>query len=249
MIQAHLICCEPVDIPDLGLKLKRGEEVWLDDLVARNSSDLRRAQSTGKVRVSRSNRRYAKPPRVLPASHTQPKPKPRVYAKPEPEIIERTVIEERIVEKVVTADVDTDEIATKIRAQMLGDLREVVAQEVSKMMTPQAPQEAPEAAPSQAPAMDAEQMATVMEAAMKRVLASQGGGVVVTSGSSSARKTPGPEEPLYMPSNLVNKDAKAAISVKTETSKTGDELDDATAALRALKKKKKQLGTDGKEEP
>ena len=146
-------------------------------------------------------------------------------------------------------EVDTDEIAAKLRAQMLGDLREVVAQEVGKIVAAQTAQEAPKETPAQPAPMDAEQMATVMEAAMKRVLGTQGGGVVVPSGSSAARSAPGPEEPLYMPSNLVDKDAKVAISVKTETSETGDELDDATAALRAMKKKKKQLGTGGKEEP
>ena len=251
MIEAKIICCEPVAISDLGLHLHRGQTIWINDLVARNSRDLRRAQAMGKVRVKRKDRgkKATKVSRPPPPFVLRSRPKPRVYEKPES--IEKIVeVEKRVVEHtVIEHKVDSDEVARKVKAELLGDIKNTIAEEVGKVLAAsQASQETSEASPAPAPAMGADEMASVLETVLKRVLPSQGGGAVLPSGSSGARNTPSADEPLYMPTNIVDKDAKAAITVESQTSKDGDDVDEAAQALRALRKKSRLKGTDGREE-
>lgn len=239
MIEAQIICSAPVEIPDLGLDLSRGEKVWVNDRLARNSQDLRRAIETGKVRVYRKNRRAKKvlakaPARPPPPFVQRSRPKPRVYEQPEPieTIIEKTTIIEQTI--------DPEEVARQVKTELLGDLRNTVAEEIGKAMA--AAQEAQMAQAAQASppppqavvAQDPEQMAALIETVIKRVQQTQEGG-----NQAEAQKPQVPADPLYMPTNIVDKDAKAAISVSSKTSDDDGGVDDAAAALRALKKKRK----------
>ena len=49
----------------------------------------------------------------------------------------------------------------------------------------------------------------------------------------------GPEEPLYIPSNIVNKEIEGTLTVKNESS-SSENLDDAASALKKLRKSKKE---------
>lgn len=82
----------------------------------------------------------------------------------------------------------------------------------------------------QAPAFDPAQLSGLLEEAMRRVL---------PAGTSQGSRAPAPADdaPLYLPTNLVDPNAKAKIDIAT-TSSEDDGLDEAAAALRALKQKK-----------
>jgi hypothetical protein len=139
---------------------------------------------------------------------------------------------ETVVEKTVVQEVDTE----KLKAELLGDLipglRSVIAEEVGKMAAQSAPQ-APQAAPAPQAALDAAQLESVLEGVLQRVMPA--GGAVAPGSSGRARKPSGPEEPVFIPGQIVSKDTKAKIDVKKKTSEGGGDLDDAQAALRALR--------------
>lgn len=234
MIEAQIICSHPCDIPDLGIVgLRRGEERWVSVAAAQKSQDLAKEQRKGNVRVYRRARRMETAPR-RPAPPFVAASRPQVREHKEPEVIEKHVEVE--VERVVEAQVDTDELARKMKAELLGDLTSVIAQEVGKALAAHEPQEAPhapsEAAPAQ-PGLDAAQLENVLEGVLRRVGVSGGGGA---PGGSAPR---GPEDPLFLPTDIVDKDAKGKITVKSKKSESTDDLDDAQAALREMKRAKR----------
>jgi len=132
-------------------------------------------------------------------------------------------------------------LAAEIKAELLGDLKGTIAEEIAKALANQPKPEAPEAP---APQLGAAELAAVMEGVLKKHMPAQtGGGVVVTSGRPRSEKTED-EAPLYMPTGIVDKDAKAAISVQSKTTKEGgDELDENARLLREMRRKRKNGDT------
>jgi hypothetical protein len=233
MIEAKIICSHPCDIPDLGiLGLKRSEERWVSVAAADASRDLAKEQRKGNVRVYRKMRKRNMAPK-RPAPPFVAASRPPVRERVDPEVVEKHIEVERIVE--VESSVDVDELARKMKSELLGDLipdiKEAIAQEVGKALAQQ-PQRAPEPAAPAAPAMDASQLESVLEGVLRRVGISGGGG----GGSQGGSKTSGPEEPLFIPSAIVDKGAKGKITVKSKKSEETDDLDDAQAALREMKR-------------
>lgn len=230
MIEAHIICCAPCDIPDLGIYgLQRGEERWVSLLSAESSQDLRKEQGKGNIRVARKARRVTKQlPRVTPpfVVASRPSSQPLQIAAPS---AEPTVVE---VPVEVPAQVDQDEIANKVRKELVGDLvpslRQLIAEEVGKAISSQAPQESSEKEAPEAPAMGAAEIASVMESVLRKM---------GTGGASTP--SAGPEDPLFIPNDLVNKDAKGKISIETAQSSEASDLDDAQELLRQMKKARK----------
>ena len=226
MIEAQIICSNPCDLPDLGIYgLKRGEERWVTVNAATSSSDLRREQRKGNVRVYRKVRHTTNPPK-RPAPPFVAGSRPMAPRKPPPEPVR---------EVPPAVPVDAEEIAAKIRSELLGELipgiREAISQEVGKAVA-QSQAQAPAAAPQAG--VDPEQL----EAMLKRVVATAAGsgGSAAGSRSSSASENSGPEEPLFIPSKIVDKDTKGKIKVKSAKSEGGDDLDEAKRALAALKR-------------
>lgn len=227
MIEAHIICCAPCDIPDLGIYgLQRGEERWVSLLSAESSQDLRKEQGKGNIRVARKSRRVAKQlPRVTPpfVVASRPSSQPLQIAAPS---AEPTVVE---VPVEVPAQVDQDEIANKVRKELVGDLvpslRQLIAEEVGKAISSQVSQEPSE---KEAPAVGAAEIASVMESVLRKM----------GTGGASAPSA-GPEDPLFIPNDLVNKDAKGKISIETAQSSGASDLDDAQELLRQMKKARK----------
>jgi len=222
MIEAKITVNSPCDIPDLGLfGLKRGQTCWVDDLKAKNSRDLERQRNMGAVRVARQTRRKMAAPRNPPPPFVA-QSRPQVKPAPEP-VVEKHV--ETVIEKTVVEQVDTE----KLRAEILGDLlpgiRAVIAEEVGKAQAP-APQGG----------IDASQLEDVLESVLRRV-APAGGVAAAPSGGS--RRSSGPEEPVFIPDQILSKDAQAKIDVKQKATEGGSDLDEAEAALRALKRKKR----------
>lgn len=236
MIEAQIICCHPCDIPDLGIVgLMRGEQRWVSDAAARGSSDLRKEQAKGNVRVSRKPRRpNANPRRPAPPFVAQSRPQNNERPANQP-VVEK--ITETIVEKTVVQEVDTEKLRQELLGDLVGGLREVIAEEVGKAVSQAAPQ-APQQAPAPAAVLDAAQLESVLENVLGRMgPVATGGGAGTTSGR--ARKPSGPEEPLFIPKQIVPKDTKGKIDVKQKATEGGGDLDDAQAALRALKRNKR----------
>ena len=229
MIEANIRCSHPCDIPDLGIfELKRGEERWVSIALAERSMDLAKEQAKGHVHVSRKVRRMEPAPR-RPAPPFVARSRPMVRQRVEPEVIEKHIEVERIVE--VESKIDTDELARKMKAELMGDLipgiRDVIAQEVGKILASQEPQVPPEPVAPPQPGLDATQLESVLEGVLRRVGVSGGGP------ASTAR---GPDDPLFIPKDIVDKNAKGKITVKSKESENTDDLDDAGAALREMKR-------------
>jgi hypothetical protein len=216
-------------VPDLKLNLSRGEEIWIDEALARNSKDLKNALAVGKVKVFYRVRDRNKTRRMAPPNYQRNKPSPRVVTE------EKTVVETQM-EKP-----DTAALAAKIKQELLGDLKDTIAAEIAKALAAQPKPETPEAP---APSLGAEEMAKVMEGVLKKHLPTQTGGVVIPSGRARPQKAAAEDEtPLYLPEGIVDKDAKTAISVQSKTTKEGgEELDENARLLREMRRKRK---TDG----
>jgi hypothetical protein len=140
---------------------------------------------------------------------------------------------ETVVERTVVQEVDTE----KLKAELLGDLipglRSVIAEEVGKAAAQNAPQ-APQAAPAPTQGLDAAQLEGVLESVLQRVMPA--GGVAAPG---APRRSSGPAEPVFIPDKIVSKDTKSKIDVKQKTSEGAGDLDDADAALRALRSKRR----------
>lgn len=238
MIEAHIICSSPCDIPDLGIfKLQRGEERWVSLMAAEKSRDLEKEQRKGNVRWFRKSRRMERQTPRNPRTDAAPRPPPPPFvarsrpsgerpgtASPETRVVEVEKVVERVVE--VEKPVDQEalanmkaEILGDMRAEILGDMRSMIAEEVGK------------AAQS---GIDASQLESTLESVMRRVMPAGGAG---TPARGSSSETPeGPEDPLFFPTDIVDKEAKSRIAVKSEKSEETGDLDDAQALLREMKK-------------
>lgn len=231
MIEAQIICCNPCDLRDLGIVgLRRGEERWITVHAANSSQDLIREQRKGNVRVYRKVRRerapkLPQPPFVASSRGSRrapgPGPAPEHDQAPAPS----------------APQVDTSEIADKVRedllSQLLPGLREAISQEVSRAVSESQPAPPPQADPAPQPTQgfDAAQLEEVLERVVSRVAPAGGS----TGGSQTSRKDSGPEV-RFIPKTIVDKNTKGKITVNSSKSEGADDLDSAQDALRALKR-------------
>lgn len=242
MIEAQILCCHPCDIPDLGMSgLKRGEERWVSDTAARNSKDLQKEQAKGNVRVSRKPRRMIRNPRQPPPPFVA-QSRPQSHEPRAPRVEKETVLKETIVKETVVQEIDTEKLKADLLKDLLPGLRSAIADEIGKIAAQSAPEPAQEA-PAPAAGIGAAELERVLESVLQRVAP----GGVAPAGSSGARRPSGPEEPVFIPGNLVSKDTKAKIDVKQKSTEGGGGLDDAQAALRALKRQKRGNNNGNKE--
>lgn len=231
MIEAQIICSSPCDIPDLGIYgLQRGEERWVSDLAAQKSRDLVKERGKGNVRVFRRSRRADTVPRRPPppfVARSRPSGErsaaPPLPAPPEPEpVIERVVVEH------VPSPVDAEDLARRVKSEILGELlpsiRAVVHEEMQTT--------------SQGASLDAGQLENVLESVLRRVMPTG----MVPAHVPKAARAPETDEPLFLPSSIVDKDAKGRISVKTETGGESGTLDDAQDMLREMKRRREGEG-------
>lgn len=223
MIEARILCNESCEIKDLELDLVRGQELWIGEQLARRSKDLRYAREAGKVSVAYRVNDPNKPRRHTPPNYQRTRPNQRLKAETPKQVVSPPIPPK--VERVVPKAPDSTTLIAEIKAELLGDLRGTIAQEIAKALA-----ERPQA---QNNAMTAEQMAAVMEGVLRRH-----GGVASSPAPSqrASQSSRDPEMPLYMPTGIVDKDAKTAISVQEES--TGGDLDESTRLLREMKKRK-----------
>ena len=242
MIEAHIICSHPCDIPDLGIiGLKRGEERWISIAASQSSQDLLKEQAKGNVRVYRRVRRNS--PTKAPR-----RPAPPFVAKSRPQSIERPQTEEKE-PQVVEAHIDTDALAKKMKAELLGDLlpniQDMLAQEVSKVLAAQEKTVPASPGPSSNAGLETEQLEAVLEGVLRRV--GMGSRSVSPTGSPVESSSADLEDPIFVPSNIVDKNTKGRITISSKESAGADDLDDAQAILRKMKKAKQNKQKDNTE--
>jgi len=214
MVEAQVICCEAVDIRDLNLNLKRGDEIWIDAPQAKASKDLLSAKQSGKVRVDyrerdrKQVRRHAPPNFSRMKAQTHSSQPDSAQEAPNP----------------TTAAVMA-EVKAEILGDLLGDLQKVIAEEIRKALS------GVPAAPA-APAMTPEQMAAVMEGVLSRQ-APRGAPVSPARSSESL----GGDMPMYIPSGIVDKDSTSKIDIQEKNDSAGG-LDDNAKLLREMRKNK-----------
>ena len=80
------------------------------------------------------------------------------------------------------------------------------------------------------------------EMVQRAVLNALGNLPLQNTGVNSPQTITGPEEPVYIPSNIVDKNAKGNVNIKSETS-TSEGLDNAAEALKELRKSKPKSKT------
>lgn len=229
MIEARIICSSPCEIHDLGLTLQRGEETWVAYQVALRSADLRAEIGKGNVRMSRMTRKPGQPlPRHVPpfvALHRAPGPGVQPHAV--------RSVEPPKVDPPARPELDLEDLAQRLRAELLGDMRTTVAEEVSRAISSM-----PTAA-----GLDPSQIGAVLEGVLRRVLPA-GGAIAAAPSAARASATTSADEPLYMPTNIVDKDAKGKVVLQSQSSEETGDLDDAAAALRELKRRRGRTNGD-----
>jgi hypothetical protein len=136
--------------------------------------------------------------------------------------------------EVIKQEIDTEKLRAELLADLLPGLRSAVAEEVGKIVASQEPAQPVQEAAAPAPGIDASQLESVLETVLARVMPAGG----MAPGTPAARRS-GPADPLFIPSKIVKKDAKAKIDVNSTATEGAADLDEAQAALRALKREKR----------
>lgn len=221
MIEARVEClCNEYTLPELGLKLVKGDVVWLEKGLARSSRELRLAQRNRALSVRWESRcevsRAPAPPWLKRKVRAFPRgPTPEAVETPPP------LPREPVTPAPRPADVDTAEIARLAAEAAKAELRGIVREELRSAL-----QEMPTST-----TLDA----STIEAALRSALSG-----LTLPAQPASRPTqegvPGPSEPVFIPTGIVpsGSDAKAAINVATEAS-ADSSLDDAASALRAAR--------------
>ena len=196
------------EVKDLHLYLKLGEKPeFVSRMRAEVSKDLREAKRLGAVRVSWVRRCLVSKP-----PRNQAPPSARRMPKPVPK------------RKTEIVPVDEDAIADKVAAKLSQNLDQRDArlrQELREMV-------------EKGGTVDAAELANLLAEGLAAKLPQQ---VIVQQGGQAGGSESVSDEPMYIPSEIIPKDAKASIKA-TETKSDSGQTDDAAAKLAALRKKK-----------
>lgn len=210
---------QPIFIEDLKLRVYPGTPTWVEPEVANRSHCLAQLVRLGKLKVSQGQRcTVAKDPSRVPyRAGRMSRPNKGGMQKPfgggpqSPPKPQPTGM--------------TPEQAEQLAAQAAAKAAELVAQKVVQQVVDSVSASQPQGN---------DDLEAKIQRAVAAALAAQGGGH--TTGGSSGTFT-GPEEPVFIPTGIVQDDA-SELKVSSSTSSSGD-LDDAAKALRALRKSSK----------
>jgi len=239
MKEAKITCnIAQIKIPDQGLTLVQGQTIWRTEEKYERSEDLKHASSIGALSVKWKERaRVTKPPpppnfrRLVPGQHRKPSPEPKRDVKPATAIVEQVDTEAlaKIVKAAVTGELSQQKDAL---AGQFTALQEALMSQISKALESKGNG-----------GIDAETLQQTLTATLTAAMANMPQQqVVVQQQSDSSSGAPAPkrkdEGPMFIPKGIVT-EAKGNIRVQEgSTESTG--LDDAAAALKALKKKRKR---------
>lgn len=221
MIEARIEClCPSYRLSDLTVGgqpvvLREGQVMWVSEADARASQAVAHARKVGAISVEwRERCQVAKPKSPTPPWLNRNATKPR-----------RALPAEAPPPPAPQPSVDTEEVARRAEAAAAEAARKEMhkgLEEIKALLVQAQHKVAPES-------ITQEQL----EAALRNVLPAQqhtisDGGVTVTT-----------DEPVFIPKDIVKKDADAAISIESEAS-GGDSLDAAAEALKATKPKRRR---------
>lgn len=225
MKEAKVKCvCAQIGLPDLKATLTEGQEIWLSEEQVRLSADLRHARRIGAVDlVWKERARVSKPPshpapphfrRLSPGQHKKidrdEQPAPVIVHSVDPDLLTKHV------KAAVAGEVSKQMM--DVKAQMAA-LEDNLATTIAAALAEKGQQ------------IDPEALAAALDHALKGLLSASPQPQVAPSEPEVEDK-----EPLYIPSGIVEPEAKGVVDVQ-ESAGTGDGLDDAA---KALKKKRKQ---------
>ena len=211
MREARVQClCAEFRLPDVlvrgqPLVMSKGQEEWLTEAQARGSKDLARAQRIGAVSVEWRERFQV-------AKSPRP-PWLRGKAKPKMARLQPTAAPAPPV-------VDTEEVARRAEAAATKAATAAMNKGIGEIKALLA---------GQSTGIPQEQL----EAALRNVLP----GMTFPAGGTprATSNVGGPDEPVFIPKDIVGKGTKASISIEAEASKS-EGLDAAAAALAAKPK-------------
>lgn len=211
---------ESVRIDDLGIILLRNVPQWISDAQYSSSLCVQKLEQMGLISCTRKNRSRSVQMPKLP----DPKKAP-----------------------IRTA---------KLSRPNKGGLHQLPQN--NKAPTPQPPQVNVEEIARKAAEQAAEQAAKAMvnlsqnqsntdegslEEKIQRAVINALSGLNFTTGGvpvvDQGNTVTGPEEPIYIPSNIVNQDIEGTLNLESETT-SADNVDGAVSALKALRKSKKE---------
>lgn len=259
MIEAYVRCKWGIRIPDLGMEMRSGQDYWLSLEEADGSKDLSHAARIGAVTVYKKERfrmvrkRHLPPfaklsrggaagpknplkqpihpavPPVEPPKPETPQEKPPAPEPPKPPE------QPKAPETKVEVNVDPEAVAAAVRQALSGELSTAVSQlvkaELQKEGTPSSPS---------APQQDPEVLAEAISKALAKNFPK--GAVSAPRSSSGSVSSDIDDAPLFMPSNIVDKNTKATVKIQED--KADSDINDAAAMLRALRNKGKKDGND-----
>ena len=224
MKEAKVKClCAQFTIKDLGVTLNQGQELWLTADQVRLSKDLKHGKRIGAVELHWKTRaQVTKPPPPPNFRRLSPTPRGRPQVMPEEKV-------QIIHHHTTTNTLDPDEVAKRVKAAVagevahqIGDLKDVIANIVAAALAQKEGN------------IDQATLAATLEATLRMVLP-QYQGVAAPSAAAAVKS----EDPLYIPSGIVPEKTKGKVEVQKASSE-GTQVGDAAAALKALKKKRKQ---------
>lgn len=218
MREAFITANIQIRIADLNMVLEPGQEIWLEESVFKGSKDLNHAMLIGAVTLQWRERMRSKKPLPPHAMLSRRGPLPQHVNKPKTTSLVPPSPVEPTVEKPALDMVQLDQTISET-------VRRVIQSELAKIQIPTPTVSTP------APVLDKEELLSTISAALRQIPVSAG------YGGNAASPPKKDDDVLFIPTNIVEKDSKTTIALKTEVS--DDKLDDAAQALRNLRKKKK----------
>jgi len=204
---------EPIFIEDLKIRVIPGTPTWVEMDVARKSMCLAQLVRIGKLKVSTGKRcaMSKDPPRVPYRAGRLSRPNKGGMQKP--------FGNNQAAPKPQAGGMSPQEaeaLAAQAATKAAALVADTVVQQVLQQVAPAAPQE---------------DLETKIQRAVAAALSSQGMG-----GTNFA--SAGPEEPVFIPTGIVQDDA-SELDINSSTSSSGG-LDEAAKALKALRKSSKK---------
>ena len=228
MREAEITCLVPkVTLVDLSLRLTKGEVIWIPAIKAEKSEDLWKVRDMGSVsvrwvqryRVMKHSTEYAPVQRAARPKEVSPPP----------------------VETPAQSDIDIDELSRRIRedafmevTRHMGDLKASLIKDIQEVL------QASSAELKQQPS-PIEGLSDLVGEAVRNAVGSL---PIASATSTGMHGTVDDGAPLFIPSTILgDSEMEAEINVKSSES-SDDGIDDAMAALRALKKAKMETDNE-----
>jgi hypothetical protein len=217
VVSVRVVClCDSIRLPDLGIVLRKGESTTLSEAAAESSRDLKKAARIRAVKMTRILGPRTVRPQKPKAADRAPELRARPAPPLDPAALLRAAAEAAMSGHMETLSNRLDAAAAAAADKAMGRVVEALSQMKVQGDAPAAP----------TPPVDREWF----EAALRTALSSVG---------AAPGQRPGPDGdmPMFIPSGMA--DGIEGEVGTVEGSSTGSGVDEATEALKALRRKKR----------